>query len=238
MSDEQKRILLAMPTYKQVDSMCVQPQWDTLADLIRSGMHGGHVAPHGAYVTTQRNSICTVALEMYAREELTHVWFVDDDMIIPDGSVAKLAAHDSPVVGGLYFTKRLQPMAYRLPTFEMLHDVPRSGVLQIDGTGAGCLLVSCALLLAMHKTFDDGRWFDHNVLDSDGNALPDRGKGTWQGEDVWFFRRVRSMGVQPLLDLDVKCKHVGSGFIDEDVFDAHRKRLRAEKAQKDPACSQ
>jgi hypothetical protein len=235
---EKKKILLGMPSYKQVDSMCIGAQWDTLADLIRSGMHGGHAVPHGAYITTQRNAICTAAIDMYEREELTHVWFVDDDMIIPEGSIEKLAAHDVPVVGGLYFTKQPRPMAYQLPTFTLYDDIPRSGTIQVDGTGAGCLFVSCALLLAMQKTFGDSRWFDHNTLDADGNALPDRGHGTWQGEDVWFFRRLKKMGVPVLLDLDVKCKHVGSGFVDEEVFDAHRERLRAEKAQKAPACSQ
>lgn len=222
------KVLFTIPTYKQVDSLCFAGHMANLMESVQTGFMCGMSIEAGAYITTTRNRYCKTALEMHARGECTHLWMIDDDMAIPSGAMVKLLSRAVPVVGAAYYTREPKPVAYNLEPFSLLDDIPLSGTIRVEGTGAGCLLISCETLLAMREFTGNECWFfhDQSVTDANGAKVP-------QGEDVSFFRTLRKMGVPTIIDCDVQCGHAGTAFIDRSVFDLHRKL----NAEKDKPCS-
>ena len=78
----------------------------------------------------------------------------------------------------------------------------------------------------MRDQFQDEVWFN-----TDHRPNKD-GRSTFFGEDVFFFDRLKKMGIPAYLDCDVQCEHFGGGMIGRETFEL-AKRLRAEKALKE-----
>lgn len=220
------KVLFTIPTYKQVDSLCFGGHMANLLENVQLGLLCGISVEAGAYITTTRNRYCKTALDLYQKGECTHLWMIDDDMVLPQGTLTKLLSNNAPIVGGVYYTKEPKPVAYNLDPFSLLEDIPTSGTVKVDGTGAGCLLIRCDVLLAVREYTKDENWFDHDqtVKDSEGKKVP-------QGEDVSFFRILKKIGIPVTLDCDIQCAHAGTSFVDRSVFDLHKKLKQTKEKQ-------
>jgi hypothetical protein len=203
-----KKILLAIPTYKYLSSLAFGNHMRLLLDGINSGLVRQLDIEVDIYVTMARNNMCKLALDHYERGAITHLLMVDDDVLLPDGSIAKLAANDVPVVSAAYYMRSFQPIAYQLDPFALLASIPNAGKIKVDGAGAGCLMIDCKVLRAMKERFGDEWWFQNKI------AL-DGGKDKYMGEDVFFFRRLKEMGMPVMLDCDVQCGHLGIAVVDQ-----------------------
>ena len=210
------KILLAIPTYRTITSEAFAYHMAMLLDGLNSGLVKRLEIEANMYVTLARNTMCETALAFWRKGEITHLLMVDDDMVIPSGTITKLATHNAPVVGAVYYSRGLQPIAYDLDPFKWYTTIPKSGIVEVEGTGCGCLLISCELLAQMSDFFKDRWWFQNDITP---NLLET--PGSYLGEDVFFFMRLKKMGVKAILDCDIQCGHFGSAIVDRDVFELH-----------------
>jgi len=209
-----KKILLGIPTYKSVCAEGFAYQMGMLLDSVNSGLIKRLEIEANMYVTMARNAMCRTAVDLWKKGEITHLWMVDDDVLIPPGGIAKLASRDFPLVVGVYYTKGLLPVAYNFDPFTFCQDIPASGLFTAGGTGGGCLLVDCELLNRMAEEFGDEWWFQNNI-----EAAAGVNKEAYLGEDVFFFRRLHRMGVRAVLDCDIQCGHIGTAIADRKMFE-------------------
>lgn len=163
------------------------------------------------------------------------LWMIDSDMTFPDGIVDRLVASASrkerPIVGGLCFGVRplkidgeermnetmgtpleLFPTLYTLDDDgRMVHQMayPPDAVVQVNSTGAACLLV--------HRTvLGDGRWT------SDGHPLPWFRESVLHGkvcsEDHFFCLRAGSFGYPVHVNTAARTGHVKTFIADESMY--------------------
>lgn len=203
-----KKILLGIPTYKHVSAFAFGCMMGTLLDGVNSGLVKNLQIEADMYVTMARNIMCSTAIDLFNKGDITHLLMIDDDMHIPPGSIKQIAMNDLDVVSGAYYTRSFQPVAYNFdPSYHFLDTLPNEGLLKVDGCGGGFLLLSCELLIKMQKFFGDDWWFQNSVE-------MDAGKEKYMGEDVFFFRRLKKMGVSAFIDCGVQLGHVGLTVID------------------------
>jgi hypothetical protein len=154
----------------------------------------------GAEISRNRNALAQQALE----QGFDAVWHVDDDQVFAPDTLRRLMAHDKDVVSGLYVQRHHPFMAnvfdedrgdgwHRHLTLKP----GDKGLIEVKGTGAGCLLVKRAVFEAMEKP-----WWRLGQLD------PER----W-GDDVEFFMRVRQAGFKVWCDLDCLVGHQMTGTL-------------------------
>lgn len=141
-----------------------------------------------------------------AYKECTHIFFIDDDMLVPPNGLLRLLSHNVPIVGGLYFqrTPPHLPVAYRhvegnqwVPVTEFC-----AGLQEVDALGFGFMLVKREVFERM-----DRPWFEFS----------DR-----MGEDMYFCQQAKALGYPILVDADLKCRHLAMVEITEDHFNAHK----------------
>lgn len=161
------------------------------------------------------------------------LFFIDSDMgFAPDTVDRLIAAADPverPVVGGLAFAQksdgtgsmfarryRTTPTLYRMwdneddVGFVPWFDYPRGELVEVDATGAACLLIHRSALEKVRAKFGD-KWFHH---------LPKpKGDGDF-GEDMSFCIRLQFCDVPVFVHTGVKTTHDKGGvFFDEETYD-------------------
>ena len=158
-----------------------------------------------------RNLLVVEALKLPNRP--THIFWMDSDMLVPPGAVAQLAAHDRPIVGGLWHLKLppFKPCAYRYAQdgeFQLI-DLPDNphGLVPVDGMGLSATLVRMDVYTAMQERYGDDLW----------HAFRDEA-----GEDVHFFKRAQEMGYEAWIDTDLRCGHMRREAIWTDDYEAFR----------------
>lgn len=139
-------------------------------------------------------------------KDATHVFFIDDDMVVPPGGLLRLLSHNVPIVGGLYYGRIPPhlPVVYRhvednqwVPVTEFC-----AGLQEVDAIGAGFLLIQREVLEKMARP-----WFEFSDK---------------MGEDMYFCEEARKLGYKILLDADIKCGHLSMMEITEAHFLAHK----------------
>lgn len=206
------RVVICMPSARPIAPEVA----DSFAALYGRGLVGGYVTAkiiHGdTYIDTARNLLVTLAIDVPT--EPTHIFWFDDDQVIPTDAIERLLAHDLPIVGGLYHQRvaPYRPVAYRATEGRAVEliDLPDNpaGLVEVDGMGLGCCLVRLPIYTAMWERFGDVRW--HRVEDG-------------VGEDITFFQRVREMGIPIWLDCDLRVGHVTRQTIDTVHYESYRK---------------
>jgi len=151
--------------------------------------------PHRTQMVKARHRIVEEAFE----RDMTHILWLDDDMVVMPDVLDRLAIHQKAIVGGLCH-KRLPPYSPLV-----LHrqkndkgeeednwwwDHPEHGLHEVLGTGFGCLLTATQVFHDM-----DPPWFEEKT----GGA----------GSDLYFCSRAREAGHQVYVDFDVDVKHLG-----------------------------
>jgi hypothetical protein len=157
----------------------------------------------GTYVHLARESLLRQAINDGAHYAL----FVDSDMRLPSDTFLRLLAHGRPCVG-INYAKREIPTSFvaikRVP-FEqgevgerLVTREDSTGLEDVDAMGFGACLLETA---AVRRLDDEKRWF----------WFESRWPGDHVGEDVYFFRALREVGIQPQVDHDLsrECGHIG-----------------------------
>lgn len=154
---------------------------------------------HGQSPAQNRNVMIENALKV---ENLTHIFFIDDDVLVPRDALYRLLAHDKDIVSGLYLMRNFphQPIAMNVSLndgrcrFKFL-DNDETGLVEVVNFGLGCCLIKADVFRKIEKP-----WITIGQLNSQ----------EWN-DDIEFFNRAREKyGYRLWLDLEVCAGHMGT----------------------------
>jgi len=150
---------------------------------------------HGQSPAKARNILIQQAVD----NECTHIFLMDDDMILPADTLKKLLKHDKDIVTGLYL---LRGFPYRPALFDKAYDNGKckhtsltpdmKGLVPAVNCGLGCVLIKTRVFRELIKP-----WVRLGEVESD----------QWC-DDIGFFNRCRKAGFRIWCDLDCPCGHM------------------------------
>lgn len=164
--------------------------------------HLGSIGAVGAsdrsYTHTAENK-CTD--QMLLVEDLTHFFYCESDMILPDDTIPRLLEVDKPIVSGLYFLRQGdgQPCLYKRVIGNTANEQSMSPVtlfptdrpfsLKNGCPGLGCVLIK-------REVFEQLRfpWFDL--------------KEGQYGSDLYFYTKVRKANIDVWVHPGVACGQI------------------------------
>jgi len=154
----------------------------------------GFAASKGTYLPKARNFIHDSYLDM---SDLPYLMMLDSDVLFPPFIADRLMGHNLPIVGGWYRDKSHEthhPVVYDFVSEtdginNWIHrNAPGKGLEQVDGIGAGCLLMK------------------REVAEALGKSPYDMNSG---GEDMKLSRKLMDLGIPLHVDWDLALAHAG-----------------------------
>lgn len=142
-----------------------------------------------------------------------YILFLDSDMIVPKDGVRKLLDRKVDVISGLYYSKQINGKAIAAWIFDKeknayvpIDNKQNSEIVQVDTVGLGFCLIKTELFTKIQRP-----WFKytHGEYDPMGEPL----QQNTLSEDFYFFRKLEKIGIKPLVDMTVKCEHIGNCII-------------------------
>jgi len=178
-------------------------------------------------VALSRNILAAQAL----REKAEWLFYLDVDVIPPLNVIPRFLNHNLPIVTGLYWRRYegLEPCIYRLN--EQGLPVPYSnselaqygsGLIEIEASGAGCLLIHSSVFEKLKPTVEK---FD--LMDPVTKEILTCWK-FWEyivhhnvnlSEDVVLASRVRGLGYKVHCDLSVRCGHLTNVMVKDGQYE-------------------
>ena len=144
---------------------------------------------------SNRNAICNYFLK---KTKHTHLLFIDSDTV-PAYNPLDMVKHDVDVVGGVYPAWNINRFYWLAMeehpdgSFKTVAVDQRKGLKEVDGLGAGCMLIKRKVIKALKAPFKDKT----------------REDGTRSiGHDYYFCKRAKEKGFKVYADWDVLCDHV------------------------------
>jgi hypothetical protein len=190
------KIAICVPARDAVHAGFAKSLANLTASLARSNIDYELLINLGSVIAQQRNTLVEQALEISA----THILWLDSDMHVPTTTVARLLAHQTPIVAGAYST-RVKPQ--RSVAFVDQYNLDQrlektSGLHSVFAVGMGCMLVD----VEVYRTLDKP-WF-HYHWNEDTEDL--------SGEDIYFCKQASDNGYEIFVDCDLSrdLAHYGS----------------------------
>ena len=148
---------------------------------------------HGQSPAATRNLIIKEAIH----QGFTHVFFVDDDVLVPHDAIHKLLALDEDIAVGLYLLRVYphQPILFTAHSsgkqqWRCLED-DDDGIIEVGNSGLGCALIKVDVFKKLKEP-----WI----------TLGDPDPENWC-DDTKFFTRATEAGFKILCDTSVRCGH-------------------------------
>lgn len=207
--DARKRefIALGIPTFGQVNIYWASRTFG----MLRHPMHRvlRQYIVTGGEVGLARNFIVAKALAVEEQDpslRCSHVFFVDDDVLLHPEALLKLLADDRPIVSGLYFAKTAVPQALVLMKDGVERKWRPGEIVDCFAHGMGLTLIQADVFRRLRDETDLGvdanghpNWFetrrDEPIVRADGAPA----FANWT-EDVAFLRKAAALGYQPGVD--------------------------------------
>ncbi len=173
----------------------------------------------GKPVAEARNELVARALSVENEDrEVTHVMWIDDDVIIPRTALLQLLRHRRPIASGVYFTRAelAEPLIFPNAGGGTMEFVP-DRAFEVWGHGMGLTLVETEVYRRMQRELD---------LPNDKYGYPEWYKTTG-GEDVYLEKEILTgAGTEDLYFLYRAGKMGLSGFVDctANAFGWHHER--------------
>jgi len=157
--------------------------------------------------------------EALAVEDITHIFWTESDMILPNDTITKLLAVEKDIVSGVYFLRggTGQPCLF-VPTPLETKENPylHTPVKVYDERGpfklgkrGGCPGMGCVLISTEVFKNIEPPWFDLKAGDP--------GAMNGYGQDLYFFTKVKWAGYEVWVDPSVICDQIDtvvSGYSD------------------------
>ena len=161
--------------------------------------------PHGSYTSTVHGQSPAKARNIIIDQALTnnctHILFIDDDMILPPDTLAKLLKHNKDIVTGLYL---LRSFPHRPALFDKTYENGKckftnmtgdlGGLVKSINCGLGCVLIATEVFRHLEKPYV---------------RLGELEQDEWC-DDVGFFNRCRKAGFEVWCDLDCPVGHMAN----------------------------
>lgn len=179
------------------------------AESMRSGVKWGYVSSREAGVG--RSTFAYYALK---DPDVTHLYFMDSDVVPPNGTLQKLLAHDLPIVAGIYPMNVNGEKAWSFkadgePESKVYGDWRRWGSRLSDGL-MKATAVGGSTLLVKREVFEnlERPWFliVYKPIDDEGHCYD-------YGEDEYFSKIAIEAGYDLMIDPSIICKHYNYGEI-------------------------
>lgn len=211
-------IFLAVPTFGRVSIRWHAHLMQLQNPLNRSVYHAYGI---GWEVGQARNYLVQQALAFRSGlgHTVSHVFFVDDDVLIPPYALSNLLARSRPIVSGLYYAKTPapQPLLLREPydgtAEQSIVDAPPNSLIECYAHGMGCTLIELRVFremqaagLAPEEQVANGQvlpqWFKttRDQLSQVAGAPPSIYNQT---EDVHFLTNAATLGYRAAVDTGV-----------------------------------
>ena len=151
------------------------------------------------------------------------IFWVDDDVLIPNQAFVRLIGYEKDFVTGMVFQKFPQHQVLvanwiappEKTGMAWWTEYPENVLAKADGCGFGIVYTSTKMLRAIAKDpdFKEGGWF--NQFRGDHFGTPNGDPDVDMSEDFSFCMRARAAGFQLYADTGLMCKHAkGPEFID------------------------
>ena len=203
--DRARVIYLGVPTFGMVSIRWHAHLMQLQNPMNRSVFHGYGL---GFEVGQARNYLVDQALSWAnsAGHTVSHVFFVDDDVLVPPYALSVLLSRKRPIVSGLYYakTEHPQPLLFHDASVGVAERIPRNQVVDCYAHGMGCTLIE---LRVFRELLDKGLV---EYEEFNGQRLPQFFKTTRDGlsrdtatgapvivnetEDVHFLKLARQIG--------------------------------------------
>lgn len=147
--------------------------------------------------------------QFVAMPDVTHLLFLDTDMILPDYAVQTLIADDKPIVSAVYWNSLFtgnaawiddKPIDIR--NINTNNNNVTEYLIQVDKVGFGCCLFQKEITKLLLT--EDRPLFYYKI-----------NEGSLHSEDFFFLSKIRRLGKQfmPWVDLRIQCQHIKSCLI-------------------------
>lgn len=225
------RVLYAVPSWESVDPIAYANHMGFLWELWQHAQDAGfEVSPRVMPRSETCRARCEIA-EQALREEFTHLFFLDDDMLANGHlNMARLLSHARPMVSGLchlrtppHYPSMFMDFGDKNGEVRYITDWPENALIEVDAVGMACVLIETAVLKHVKEWLhQQGR--GKEALFSVG---PARLGSKAVGEDIHFCQKVRDSGIPIYVDTSVKFQHLGGRvFLDEQQFKQYRDGCR------------
>ena len=159
------------------------------------------LADKGYTIAENRNYLGMKAL----KGGYTHLFTVDDDMIIPEDTIERLVALDKDFVGALANSRTLpqMPMVTQFNSDKVPLKEGLLGTFPVPKEPFECVAIGGSVNLMKTHIFDklEKPWYANETYEGGLHKM---------GEDYWFCRQVRKAGFQIWCDPTLKIGHVGT----------------------------
>jgi hypothetical protein len=217
-------VLIATPTRGSPKMQYMQSVIGTFRDLAKRGITSDFETLYGSDPAFQRDVLATRFLE---RAELSHIFFVDDDMAFPGELCARLLAADKAIVGPIAarrafhpdrIDKALSQGASPKQAFLAAQDwivvpaqAPDQPLVKVESLGFGAVLVRRdALELMIGKGAALKYPFNTQIFYGFFRVRPADAAEPPLSEDISFYRRWRlDCGGEVWATTDVPIMHIG-----------------------------
>lgn len=167
------------------------------------------VTARSLYIQMNRN---TAIKRAFDNPDWDYMLSLDPDMVFPETMIDRVRTYTDPVVGGLYYRRQFPdfgpipgnmdqievPGYNRLTEDELKPMLDKPGLYPCDVLGTGCLAIRRDVL----ENWPDELLPHFTTMSSkDGCDIVT--------EDVYFCWRLKQQGIQPMLDTQVQCGHIG-----------------------------
>lgn len=188
-----------------------------------------HAYGLGWEVGQARNYLVQQALAFRSGQghTVSHVFFVDDDVLIPPYALSNLLARNRPIVSGLYYAKTPAPQplllldAFGGTAERAIVEAPPNSVIECYAHGMGCTLIELRVFremrdagLAPDERLPTGQtvpqWFK-TTRDGVSQAAGEAVVVTNETEDVHFLRNAATLGYRAAVDTGVFGFHWDEG---------------------------
>lgn len=213
-------IALGIPLYGNVYGISVMHLLNHVAYGVAEGRYGYLDFREGAYIDRAENEIVAGALK---DEGITHVFFHEQDVIVPEGVLPRLLSHDLPIVAAGTYGRDVEhkPVAFDIRPFKRLDELEDyDGLNKVGGVHLGATLIKRHVFEEMKEHFQDEWWFRCT-------EPQEGGEGRRTGQDIWFAERCADLGIPIYLDAGADCGHAGvTVWTKEDHLVANRRWQR------------
>lgn len=150
----------------------------------------------GHQIAHNRNKLVSKFLET----DCEWILFIDTDTIPPDNAL-DMTKHKLDICSGYYYqwtNKELIPLIFKRVEGGYLADVGRptkiKNVVEVDATGAGCLLINRKVFENIEKPYFLTPYNDEGV--------------SLSTEDIYFFKKAIKAGYKIFVDRSVVARHI------------------------------
>lgn len=160
-------------------------------------------------IDTLRNDIVEQALMIRG---ITNLIMMDTDMQYHVDTIPRLLSYRLPVVGALCFRRYppFDPIMLKgtAGDYESIDEWEEGALVEVDATGAGCLMFDMQIFRDMPKP-----WFKFRSLDKTGETI---------GEDIGFCVDLKNAGYKIYVDTTIPSGHLTTLCVNRQTYNLYK----------------